>query len=551
MKKKSTPIDMTPSAILHDPLVNKGTGFTQEERDELGLTGFLPHHVSTIEEQVRRRYQNFLDAESRIDKYKMLTALQDRNEVLFYRLVSEHAEEMLPYIYTPTVGDASLEYTYMYNQNRGVYLSYPMRDRLDTILKTAATREIKAIVITDGSRILGYGDLGVGGMAIPVGKLSLYTVFGGIHPEHTLPIFIDVGTNNPKLLNDPLYLGWRHERVEGEAYDNFIDAIVKGIKKAFPKALLQWEDFAKLNARRLLDKYKTTICSFNDDIQGTAAVTVSAIHSAVQLAGEELKDQKIAILGGGSAGMGIAEYFKLELMQEGLSEKEACKQIYVVDRLGLIHTGKKLRAEQKPFAHDEKELLKWKIEDIDAINLMETILHARPSILVGVSGQPDQFSKEMIQEMASYAKHPIVFPLSNPTSRVEAKPEDIIQWTKGTAIVAAGSPFETVTYKGKKHPIPQCNNVYIFPGVGLGVIASQSTQVTDAMFLVAARVLSGFTKEAIFPPLSDLTKASRAIAIAVGKEAVTSGLSSMKESEIEAAVDAEMWTPKYATFKKS
>lgn len=551
-------LSMKPTEILDTPLVNKGTAFTNEERDSLGLHGLIPFHVSTLEEQVQRRYDNFKQRPDQLSKYIFLSSLQNRNEILFYRLVAEHISEMVPLIYTPTVGDVSLHYSILYRQHRGLYLSYPLKDKIDEIVSQWSEKDVEVIVATDGERILGLGDVGIGGMAIPQGKLALYTLFGGIHPGKVLPIMLDVGTNNPQLLNDPLYLGWRNPRVIGEQYYDFIDTVVTAIKKRFPKVLLQWEDFAKPHARPLLEKYRDEVCSFNDDIQGTASVALAAIMGAAKLSKGKLKNQKIAMFGGGSAGLGIANLIMHAMQLDGCSEMEARKNFYIVDIDGLLHSQQtRLDPEQKKFARDFSELSNWKNSGVGKFSLLDVVHNAKPTILIGVSAQPNTFTEEIVKAMASYTERPIIFPLSNPTSRAEAKPEDIIRWTKGKAIIATGSPFAPVEFEGKKYTIAQCNNVYIFPGVGLGVVACKTPKVTEKMFIRAAQVLSDHTPllkdptAAIFVPLEELRSVSREIAIAVGQIAQEEGLvPKSTQQEISRRVDEKMWYPEYPTYRR-
>ena len=549
-------LSMNPIDLLNTPLYNKGTAFTKEERDSFGLHGLLPFHVSTLEEQVQRRYKNFKENPDPLTKYIFLSSLQDRNEVLFYRLVIEHISEMVPLIYTPTVGDVSLHFSTLYRQHRGLYLSYPLKDKLDEMIACWPTDEVQVIVITDGERILGLGDVGVGGMAIPQGKLSLYTLFGGIHPGRTLPILLDVGTNNQQLLNDPLYLGWRHPRITGNEYYAFVDLVINAIKKRFPHILLQWEDFARPHALNLLEKYRDQICSFNDDIQGTASVALAAIFGAVKLSKSQLKDQKVAILGGGSAGLGIAELIVQAMKLEGCSEFEARKNIYIVDIDGLIHTQLPMHfPEQKKFAQDVNALRDWDVTNLTKITLLDVVKNAKPTILIGVSTQPNVFTEEIVRTMANHVEHPVIFPLSNPTSRSEAKPEDLLRWTNGKAIIATGSPFPSVDFHGKKVQIAQCNNVYIFPGIGLGVIACKTPKVTEKMFIKAAQILSEYTPMlqdpmgSLFPSLEDLRKVSREIAISVSHVAQEEGLiPKSSEQEIEGRIDQTMWYPEYPIY---
>lgn len=551
-------LDLEPYQILDTALYNKGTAFTKEERDSLGLHGFLPYHVSSIEEQLVRRYENFKQKKTELSKYSFLSSLQNRNEILFYRLVSEHLSEMLPLIYTPTVGDVSLEYSVLYRQHRGIYLSYPLKDKIPEVITHLPKKEVDVIVVTDGERILGLGDVGVGGMAIPQGKLSLYTLFGGIHPARALPIMLDVGTNNQELLNNPLYIGWRHNRVTGQEYYDFVDLFIQEIKKRYPNVLLQWEDFAKPHARPLLEIYRDKICSFNDDIQGTAAVVLAAIMSGVKLSKARLRDQKIAMLGGGSAGLGIAQLIMHAMIQEGCTEQEARKNFYIVDIDGLIHNQlRRADPEQKKFAHDFHAVSSWQSDHEGKITLLDVIKHAKPTVLIGVSAQPNTFTEEMIKTMGSYLERPIILPLSNPTSRCEAKPEELIRWTEGRAIIATGSPFEPVEYNGKKYPIAQCNNVFIFPGVGLGVVTSKIPKVTENMFIRAAQLLSDHApilkdpRAKIFPELEELRAISREIAIAVNEVAAQENLipSSMRK-QIEERIDQKMWHPEYPTYRR-
>ncbi len=541
---------LTPRQILNDPLINKGTAFTQKERDELGLHGFLPCHVATLEEQIVRRYQTFQQKSTQLAKYSFLHSLQNRNEVLFYRLVYEHLSEMVPLIYTPTIGDVSLHFSSLYREHRGFYLSYPLMDKMESIIDQFP-EGLDIVVATDGERILGLGDVGIGGMAISQGKLALYTLFGGIHPARTLPIMLDVGTNNTRLLNDPAYLGWRHPRITGHEYDCFIDRFVQTLKKRYPKILLQWEDFAKSHAAPLLHRYQNQICSFNDDIQGTAGVVLAALLSACQAKGEKLIDQRIAVLGGGSAGLGISKIVVQTMEEEGLSRQEALNRFYIVDIHGLLRKGDPhLETEQTLFAKDPYE---W-----PPMGLLEVIEQARPTTLIGVSAQPGAFTQEIIQAMAHSVAHPVIFPLSNPTSKSEATPEDLMTWTNGQAIIATGSPFPPVHYNQAFYPIAQCNNVSIFPGVGLGVVAGQLPQVTDKMFIRAAKILSEYSPmrnrsslepALLFPPLEHLRAVSRAIAVEIIQMGQDEGMIPKTSPEdIQRCVDQTIWFPHYPLY---
>jgi malate dehydrogenase (oxaloacetate-decarboxylating) len=545
---------MDPEHILNNPLLNKGTAFTEKERDELHLHGFLPYHISTIEEQVERRYQNFKDKRSALAKFSFLSALQNRNEVLFYRLVHEHIAEMLPLIYTPTVGDVSVHYSMLYTQHRGIYLSYPLKDRIEEIIQNIPQKDVDVIVVTDGERILGLGDLGVGGMAIPVGKLALYTLFGAIHPGRTLPIVLDVGTNNQTLLDDPLYLGWKHERVRGKPYQEFVDIFVKAIKKRYPNVLLQWEDFGRENAKPLLDRYRDAICSFNDDIQGTASVVLAAAYVAASLTKSKLNEQRIILFGGGSAGIGIARQLLGAMLEEKIPLETAKKAFYVIDIHGMVHTGLDgLSEEHKFFARSKEEIGGWKVKDRSNITLLEAVQNLHPHILIGVSTQGGAFTEEIVTTMAKYVDRPVIFPLSNPTAKSEAHPADLIHWTKGKAIIATGSPFDAVDYNDTIYTMAQCNNVYIFPGVGLGVIACKAKKVSDRMFFVAAQTLSReapilhHPQGSLFPPFEKLREISKKIACAVVAIAQEEGLSPKTSSQqIEAMVDKAMWFPHYS-----
>lgn len=544
---------LTPEQILNDPLLNKGTAFTDAEREALGLHGLLPCHVSTLKEQVQRRYDNFKEKPSALAKYSYLSSLQNRNEILFYRLVYEHVSEMLPLIYTPTVGDVSVLFSVLYRKNRGVYLSYPLKDKIESIIDSLS-RDVNVIVVTDGERVLGLGDVGIGGMAISLGKLILYTLFGGIHPSRALPIVLDVGTNNETLLKDPLYLGWRHSRITGKEYDAFVDTFVQAIKRRFPKVLLQWEDFAKPHARPLLERYRNNICSFNDDIQGTAAVVLAAILSAIKVSKQDLKSQKIAILGGGSAGLGIAHLIKQAMCLEGCSEAQACENFYIIDVDGLVHDKLfGLDPELAVFARKQEDLLSWNIPgQRKNITLLDVVNNAQPTILIGVCAQPNMFTETIVKTMASYCERPVILPLSNPTSRSEAQPKDLIRWTEGKAIIATGSPFDPVIFNDMAYPIAQCNNVYIFPGVGLGALVSQTPKIIDEMFIAAARTLSEHSPKlkdpsaSLFPELQSLRKVSRAIALSFIRLAQEKGLASSEEWEKK--VDETMWFPEYPNY---
>lgn len=538
--------------LLKNPLLNKDTAFTKEERERLHLDGLLPPQIETIEAQVYRCYQAYKRKQDNIEKHIYLRSLQDRNETLFYKLVIEHLTEMMPIIYTPTVGEVCQQFSNIYRQPRGLFISYPQKEKIAGILNNAPINDVKVIVVTDGERILGLGDQGAGGMGIPIGKLSLYTACGGINPANTLPIFLDIGTNNDALRNDPGYIGWRHERITGDAYYAFVDAFVLAVKKKWPKVLLQFEDFAQEHANTLLQNYRNQCCMFNDDIQGTAAVTTSAIIAAVKSAKMQLQDQRVVVLGAGSAGTGICEQLSRVFMQHGLSEQEARHRFYLIDKTGLLHTGMTVLDFQKKFLQEEALAKNWTLEKPGTIGLMDVIRHIKPTILLGVCGVPGQFTQDAITEMASHVENPIIFPLSNPTSRAEALPEDILKWTNGKALIATGSPFDDVMFQGKKYSIAQCNNCYIFPGLGLGVLASGATRVSDTMFMAATLELSNHAPAlhhnggGLLPDLSKIPEVSSSIAFAVAKEAQGQGLAAkMKDEDLRKAILDHMWEPKY------
>ncbi len=544
--------------VLECPMLNKGSAFTEEERDELGLRGLLPPHVATMQEQLVRTYANYQQKTTAQERYIFLTSLQDRNETLFYRLVQEHITEMLPIIYTPIVGIASQHYSHIYRRPRGLYISYPHRDVIETVLRNVPYADVRVIVVTDGERILGLGDLGIGGMGIPIGKLALYSLCAGIHPATTLPIILDLGTDNQELLNDPLYLGWRHERVRGAAYDAFVEAFVQAVMRVFPDVLLQWEDFAKNNARRLLDHYRDRLCTFNDDIQGTGAVTLAGLLAATTITGAQLSDQRIVILGAGSAATGVCEQIVAAMVREGRTMDEAKSTIWLVDSHGPVHDGRMdLDPGKRAFAQPLERAVAYHLAQPHGALLAEVVQQVRPTILIGAAAQPGAFTAPLVREMAQYTERPIIFPLSNPTSKGEATPADLIAWTEGRAIVATGSPFPDVSFGGRVFHNSQCNNVFIFPGVGLGVIATGARRVTDAMFVVAARALSELSPArqnptaALYPSLEQVRQVSRKVALAVGAEAQRAGLAEpTSPEELARRVDAAMWVPRYARLRR-
>ena len=566
-KNRSLYIPYAGPVLLEFPLLNKGSAFSMEERSNFNLLGLLPEVVETIEEQAERAWIQYQGFKTEIDKHIYLRNIQDTNETLFYRLIGNHLEEMMPVIYTPTVGAACERFSEIYRRARGVFISYQNRHNLDDILQNVPNHNVKVIVVTDGERILGLGDQGIGGMGIPIGKLSLYTTCGGISPAYTLPIVLDVGTNNQQLLDDPLYMGWRHPRitddeyyqfVDDDEYYQFVDDVIQAIKARWPDVLLQFEDFAQKNAMPLLNRYRNEICSFNDDIQGTAAVTVGTLIAASRGADSQLSEQKIVFLGAGSAGCGIAEQIIAQIVREGLSEEEARQRVFMVDRFGLLTDGMpNLLPFQNKLVQKREQLQSWDTTS-EALSLLDVVRNVKPNILIGVSGQPGLFTEEIIREMHKHCPRPIVMPLSNPTSRVEATPQNILSWTDGEALVATGSPFSPVTVKGKQYPIAQCNNSYIFPGIGLGVIASGASRVTDEMLMAASETLAQHSplvnngEGPVLPELKDIQTVSRAIAFAVGKVAQEQGVAVKTSAEaLLQAISDNFWLPEYRNYRRT
>ena len=539
--------------LLNRPGLNKGTAFTEEERSKYSLYGLLPPHVETLDEQVGRAYEAYKRKDDDLERHIYLRALQDTNEVLFYRLLLDHIEEMTPMVYTPVVAQACQQFSHIYRRPRGLFISYPLRDSIPALLRNRPNPQVDVIVVTDGGRILGIGDQGAGGLGIPIGKLSLYTLIGGIRPERTLPIILDVGTNNAERLKDPEYLGWRHERITGQAYFDFVDQFVQAVKQELPQTCLQWEDFATPHARPILKRYRDELLTFNDDIQGTAAVALGAVLGAVKVTGKSLKDQQIVMLGAGSAGIGVADGLRAAMVGEGLSEQEARSHFWVVDIDGLLHSGRKdLTPEQSVYAQPEERVSGWPRTAHGHIGLADVIGKIEATILIGLSTVGGAFTEAIVREMARKVQRPIIFPLSNPTIKSEAKADDLIPWTDGRALVATGSPFAPVSYGGKKIPIAQCNNVFIFPAMGLAVVASGASRVTDAMLLAAARALAENSpalkdsSASMLPALTDVRRVAAEIAVAVGLAAQKDGVApKTTENELRQRVVATQWTPAY------
>ena len=536
--------------------LNKGTAFTEDERKQFGLEGLLPPHVESLEEQVVRAYEAYNRKDDDLERHIYLRALQDTNEVLFYRLLLDHIEEMTPMVYTPVVGLACQQFSHIYRRPRGLFISYPLRDSIPALLRNRPNREVDVIVVTDGERILGIGDQGAGGLGIPIGKLSLYSLIGGIRPERTLPIVLDVGTNNQERLNDPEYLGWRHERITGQEYFDFVDQFVQAVKQELPGTCLQWEDFATPHARPILQRYHDELLTFNDDIQGTASVALGAILGAVKVTGKNLKDQQIVMFGAGSAGIGVADGLRAAIVSDGLSEQEARSHFWFVDKGGLLHSGRKdLSTEQSVYAQAEGRVSGWPRTANGQIGLSDVIGKIEATVLIGLSTAFGAFSEPIVREIARKVERPIIFPLSNPTSKSEAKAEDLIRWTDGRALVATGSPFAPVSYGGRTIPIAQCNNVFIFPAMGLAVVASGARRVTNAMMLAAARTLGANSpalkdsSASLLPRLTDIRKVAAEIALAVGIQAQKEGLApKTTEEELHQRVMAAQWTPAYPSL---
>jgi malate dehydrogenase (oxaloacetate-decarboxylating) len=543
--------------LINSPRLNKGTAFSDHERDLFDLHGLLPPHVGTLDEQIERRTEALADESTPFTKYSLLRDLQDTNETLFYALLVRNIEEMLPLVYTPTVGEGCQRFSQIWRKPRGLFLSYPNKDRIDQILNHSRYDSVKCIVVSDGERILGLGDQGAGGMGIPIGKMALYTALGGIHPENCLPILLDVGTDNEERLKDPIYIGWRHHRVRGEEYDAFVDAFVNSVKKRWPHVLLQWEDFAGANAARFLARYRDQLCTFNDDIQGTAAVATATLISAINVTGIPLEKQKIVMVGFGTAGIGITNLLVQFMQDRGLTEQEARDRFFAIDRYGLVtENGKGVRPEQLPFARKEAEVQGWKRPNGE-ITLLDVIRNAKPSVLIGVSGQAGAFTEQAVREMAKYSERPVIFPLSNPTSRSEATAQDLMDWTEGRALIGTGSPFEPVNVGGKKVPITQTNNSYIFPGLALGIVASKARRVTDTMVKAAAEELvrqlpTQKDKQAsLLPPLSQARQLGRLIGLAVGRQAIRDGQALVaNEDALNRELQANIWEPVYVPYER-
>jgi len=541
--------------LINTPILNKGTAFDDAERDQFGLHGLLPPHVGTLDDQVARRLKVLRAFETDFERYGFLRELQDSNETLFYALLVRNVAEMLPLVYTPTVGEGCQRFSEIWHKPRGVFLSYPNRSRIRDILSNKAFDDTQIIVVSDGERILGLGDQGAGGMGIPIGKLSLYAACAGIHPSKTLPILLDVGTNNKDRLDDPLYIGWRHERIGADEYESFVEAFVTAVQERWPDVLLQWEDFAGRNAPALLARYRDRLCSFNDDIQGTAAVAAGTLFAAMKVGGLKLGEQTIVLLGGGSAGCGIAGLLVQAMIDEGMDAEAAHRRIFMVDRDGLLVEGMAhITEQQKPFLQKREAVEGWK----EGHGLLETIRHSKAGVLIGVSGQAGSFSEEVVRAMAGNIERPVIFPLSNPTSASEATPSDILAWTDGRALIGTGSPFKPVEQGGRTIAIDQTNNSYIFPGMGLGILACGASRVTDTMFMAAAKALAEMSpaaadpEKSLLPPVEALRDVAATVALAVARQAGEDGVAERHdEPDLKARIAAGMWEPRYLPYRRA
>ena len=555
--KRPLYIPIAGPALLETALLNKGSAFSSEERDSFNLTGLLPHNIETIEEQSLRAYHQLRSFTSDMDKHIYLRNIQDTNETLFHHLIEQHIEEVMPLIYTPTVGQACEKFSQIYRRKRGLFISYPERHKIDDMLQNATKQNVKVIVVTDGERILGLGDQGIGGMGIPIGKLALYTACGGISPAYCLPILLDVGTNNQQLLDDPMYMGWRHPRISGDEYNEFVDLFIQAVKRRWPEVLLQFEDFAQGNATPLLNRYRDQLCCFNDDIQGTAAVSVGALIAACLNKGQKLSQQKIAFLGAGSAGCGIAEHIIRQMQREGLTEEQARSQVFMVDRYGLLTDSMtELQKFQEPLVQKQSAIEHW--DKSQKLGLAQVVKQAKITVLFGVSGQKGLFTQEVIESLCVNTENPIVLPLSNPTSRVEATPQEVMNWSRGRAIIATGSPFANTTFNGQSFEVSQCNNSYIFPGIGLGVLAARATGISDNMLMAASQALADISMEyekapgAILPPIKVIKEISEKIAYEVALQAVQDKLALPITAEnLQRRLKANFWLPEYRNYRRT
>jgi malic enzyme len=547
--------------LLGARLFTKDLAFRQDEREAFGLTGMLPDRVQTMEEQVQLEWEHLQRKDDALEQYIGLAALQDRNATLFYRLLADHLEDLMPVVYTPTVGQACQQFSHIIRRTRGIWITPADIDRIPQLLRNSPYGDVRLIVVTDNERILGLGDQGAGGMGIPIGKLALYSATSGLHPSLTLPVSLDVGTDNRTLLNDPLYMGYRARRLRGSAYRELVEAFVRGVQEVWPGCLIQWEDFKGPNALRILDHFRDRVPSFNDDVQGTAAVTVSGVYAASRLLERDIGDLRFVLAGAGAAGVGISRLLRRALEHEGVPADRIDRMIAVLDSRGLVHRGRTDIDEFKQEIATPVEALgdmNLAPDTTDLTDLAEVIAAVKPHILIGTTGKPGSFGETVIQNLAEGTERPIVFALSNPSSRVEATPEDILAWSDGRAVMATGSPFAPVSWKSQTRPVSQANNVFIFPGVGLGTVVAEARSVTEEMFLVAARALASQVDDerlaagALYPPVEALSQISRSVALAVAGEAVSSGVAGISPaSDLGAIVDDSMWWPSYVPYIRS
>lgn len=549
--------DLSGQHLLAAAKLNKGCAFSQEEREHFDLTGLLPYQVETLEQQSARMYVQYHEHHTILGKNIYLNVLHDYNETLFYKLVSEHLEEMLPVIYTPGVGEAVQRFSLEHRKPRGLYISYPDRDRISTILDHRMPPIVDLSVVTDGEAVLGIGDQGIGGINISNAKLMVYTLCGGINPHQVLPIQLDVGTNNPHLLNDPMYLGWRHERLTGQAYDDFIDEFVTAMKKKFPGIFLHWEDIGRNNARRILNHYRDSMCTFNGDMQGTAVVALACVLAGATASGIPLSDHRIVILGAGTAGIGIADQIYNAMLRVGLDTADACKRLWLVDQPGLLTKNNVLLSFQLPYAREPTELSQWVLHHSPKIDLYDVVKNVKPTILIGCSTATGAFSEEIVKLMASQVERPIIMPLSNPTSLSEAEPGDLIKWTKAKAIIATGSPFPDVYHDGKSYRIAQSNNALAFPGVGLGAIAVKAKHINDNMLWAATTALAECAPinqdkmSPLLPKLAEAKMISMRVALAVAESARRDGLTTIPDNvDLKQLIKNQVWEPRYYPYRK-
>ena len=544
--------------LLFNSRLNKGTAFTEQERDVFGLHGLLPPHIGTLEDQRERRKRVLDSRDTSFGKYSNMRDLQDNNETLFYSMIERYTEELLPVVYTPAVGEGCQRFSEIWRRPRGLFISYPNRDRIDQILSDKRYDDVRCIVVSDGERILGLGDQGAGGMGIPIGKMALYTALGGIPPEHCLPVLLDAGTDNEQLLHDPIYIGWQHHRIRGQEYDDFVEAFVTAVEKRWPHILLQWEDFAGANAARLLDRYRDRLCNFNDDIQGTAAVTTATLLAAVHATGVPLSQQTIAMFGAGAAGIGIIDLLIAAMKEEGLSETQARSRIYAFNRYGLLVEGARgIKDSQQQLLRRRADVADWNLEGSEDVSLLDVMRNAKVTVLVGVSAQAGAFTEEIVREMARHTQRPIIFPLSNPTSKAEAAPVDLLRWTEGRALIGTGSPFPSVEVNGIKTRVSQVNNSFIFPGLALGILVSQARRVTDGMIMSAAKALASLSPSRtdasapLLPAIGESRKVAIYVSEAVARQAIADGVAGIEsDTGLKDRIRTYIWSPVYVPYER-